>query len=88
MVWALGLHGGSYDPHDNAAKTELYKNVREAIHEFTEKFGTTNCRELLLKAGYLPKPDPSVRNAEYYAKRPCAHFVEAAAKIAARRSGK
>lgn len=88
MVWALGLSGGKYDPHDNAAKTELYKNVREAIHEFTEKFGTTSCRELLLKAGCLPKPDPSVRNAEYYAKRPCAHFVEAAAEIAARRNGK
>jgi len=88
MVWALGLYGGKYDPHDTAAKTELYKNVREAIHEFTEKFGTTCCRELLLKAGCLPKPDPSVRNAEYYSKRPCAHFVRAAAEIAARRKGK
>lgn len=87
MVWALGLSGGSYDPKDNEAKTELYANVRKAIHEFTERFGTTNCRELLLKAGCLPKPDPSVRNAEYYAKRPCAHFVEAAADIAARRNG-
>jgi C_GCAxxG_C_C family probable redox protein len=88
MVWALGLAQGSYDPQDNAAKTELYANVREAIHEFTEKFGTTTCRELLLKAGCLPKPDPAVRNAEYYAKRPCAHFVEAAAEIAARRGKK
>jgi C_GCAxxG_C_C family probable redox protein len=85
MVWALGLSGGKYDPSDNEAKTALYQSVREAIHEFTEKFGTTNCRELLQKAGCLPKPDPSVRNAEYYAKRPCAHFVEAAAEIAARR---
>jgi C_GCAxxG_C_C family probable redox protein len=88
MVWALGLYGGSYDPHDNVAKTELYKNVREALHEFTEKFGTTCCRELLLKAGCLPKPDPAVRNAEYYAKRPCAHFVAEAADIAARRGRK
>ena len=85
MVWALGVAEGNYQPHDNAAKTELYKNVREAIHEFTEKFGTTRCRDLLLKAGCIPKPEPSVRNAEYYAKRPCAHFVEAAAEIAAAR---
>lgn len=86
MVWALGLKGGSYDPHDNAAKTELYAKVREAITEFIDRFGTTSCRELLLKANCIPKPDPSARNAEYYAKRPCAHFVEAAAEIAARRN--
>ncbi len=85
MVWALGLYKGAYDPHDNEAKTAVYKDVREAIHEFTEKFGTTVCRELLLKAGCLPKPDPSVRNAEYYSKRPCAHFVREAALIAERR---
>jgi C_GCAxxG_C_C family probable redox protein len=83
MVWALGIAHGSYDPNDNDAKTKMYKTVRGAIEEFTKKFGTTNCRELLLKSGCLPKPDPSVRNAEYYASRPCAHFVEAAAEIAA-----
>lgn len=85
MVWAIGAQADAYDPGDNAAKTALYANVREAIREFTERFGTATCRELLLKAGCLPKPEPSVRNAEYYAKRPCAHFVEAAAEIAARR---
>ena len=82
MVWALGLFFGDYDPHDTEAKTRLYRTVREGIHEFTELFGTTCCRELLTKAGCLPKPDPSVRNAEYYSKRPCAHFVQAAAEIA------
>ncbi len=85
MVLILGLLTPAYDPQDNAAKTALYRNIREAIAEFTGAFGTTNCKELLLKAGCLPKPDPSVRNAEYYAKRPCAHFVELAAEIAARR---
>lgn len=85
MVFALSIANGAYDPMDNAAKTALYKNVREAIAEFGEKFGTTSCRELLLKAGCLPKPEPSVRNAEYYATRPCAHFVAFAAEIAARR---
>lgn len=85
MVWTLGVAGGNYDPNDNAAKTALYTNVREAIDEFKDKFGTTCCKELLLKAGCLPKPEPSVRNAEYYSKRPCAHFVEAAADIASRR---
>ncbi len=83
MVWAIGCLAGPYDPHDNEAKTRLYRAVRSAIETFNEKFGTTCCRELLLKAGCLPKPEPSVRNAEYYAKRPCAHFVAEAASIAA-----
>jgi len=84
LVWALGIAKGDYDPNDNDAKTEMYKTVREAIEEFAEKFGSTTCRELLLKAGCIPRPDPSVRNAEYYASRPCAHFVGTAAEIAAR----
>jgi C_GCAxxG_C_C family probable redox protein len=85
MVFAIGAANGSRDPHDSAAKTALYVRVREAIDEFTDRFGTTNCRELLLKAGVIPKPDPSVRNAEYYATRPCSHFVAAAAEIAERK---
>jgi C_GCAxxG_C_C family probable redox protein len=84
MVYALGILNGTYDPHDTSAKTRLYQKVRQGMTEFREEFGTTCCKELLLKAGCLPKPEPSVRNAEYYAKRPCAHFVEAAAEIAAR----
>jgi len=87
MVYALGLLNGDYDPLDVRAKTRLYEKVREAIAEFRGEFGTTCCKELLLKAGCLPKPEPSVRNAEYYAKRPCAHFVERAAEIAARLGG-
>jgi C_GCAxxG_C_C family probable redox protein len=86
MVFAIGLLNGGYDPHDISAKTKLYEIVRKGIEEFREEFGTTTCKELLLKAGCLPKPEPSVRNAEYYAKRPCAHFVERAAEIAARLS--
>ncbi len=84
MVWAIGAGFGEYDPHDNEAKTRLYKTVRAAIEEFKAGFGTTCCRDLLLSAGCLPKPDPSVRNAEYYAKRPCAHFVRFAADCAER----
>jgi C_GCAxxG_C_C family probable redox protein len=84
MVFALGLLNEPYDPLDISAKTRLYEKVRRGIGEFRGEFGTTCCKELLLKAGCLPKPEPSVRNAEYYAKRPCAHFVEAAAEIAAR----
>jgi len=82
MVFVLGLFCGGYGPHDDEAKTQFYQEVRGALAEFREKFGTTCCKELLLKAGCLPKPDPAVRNAEYYAMRPCACFVAEAARIA------
>jgi C_GCAxxG_C_C family probable redox protein len=85
MVFVLSHHNGGYAPDDNEAKAELYRIVRETCDEFREKFGTTNCRELLVKANCIPKPDPSVRNAEYYAKRPCAHFVHEAAEIVSKR---
>jgi len=82
MIYVLGHIYGEYDPHDIGSKTELYKSVRELTGEFKKEFGTTNCRELLLKASVIPKPDPSQRNAEYYKKRPCAHFVHKAAELA------
>ena len=82
MIYVLGNIYGDYDPHDTEAKTALYKAVRELSQEFKAEFGTTNCRELLLKASVIPKPDPSERNAEYYRKRPCAHFVRKAAELA------
>lgn len=83
MIYILGHIYGDYDPHDTEAKTALYKAVRELSNIFKAEFGTTNCRELLLKASVIPKPDPSERNAEYYKKRPCAHFVRKAAELAA-----
>ena len=83
MVAVLGMFCGSYEPNDHKAKTDLYKKVRRVSGEFSSKFGTTCCRELLSKANCLCLPDPSVRNAEYYSKRPCAHFVKGAAEIVA-----
>ncbi|HPX26900.1 MAG TPA: C-GCAxxG-C-C family protein [Treponemataceae bacterium] len=83
MIYILGHIYGDYDPHNTEAKTALYKAVRELSDKFKAEFGTTNCRELLLKASIIPKPDPSERNAEYYKKRPCAHFVRKAAELAA-----
>lgn len=86
MVFIMGLANGGYDPNDADAKTAFYARIREAVGEFTERFGTINCGELLLKANCIAKPEPSVRNAEYYEKRPCAHFVRLAAEIAAKRA--
>lgn len=81
MIFVAGALKGRYSPNDLRAKKALYDLVRALKNEFTEKFETTNCGELLRKAACLPRPGPSERNAEYYSKRPCAHFVEAAARI-------
>jgi hypothetical protein len=63
MVFALGLLNGPYDPLDFYAKTRLYEKGRRGIGKFRGEFGTTCCKGLLLKAGCLSKPAPSVRNA-------------------------
>ena len=81
MIVVAGAHKGDYAPNDLRAKKELYDLVKSLKAEFEQKFETTNCNLLLQKAACLPKPAPSERNAEYYAKRPCASFVDAAARI-------
>lgn len=80
MILVASALKGEFSPADLSSKKALYALIKEMKAEFSERFGTTNCGELLKKAAYLPKPDPSERNAEYYARRPCAHFVEAAAR--------
>jgi C_GCAxxG_C_C family probable redox protein len=85
MAYLAGLHIGTYAPDDLTTKTALYDLVKKMVREFTERHGTTSCRELLEKAGCLPSPDPSERTAEYYAARPCAHLVASAAGIIASR---
>lgn len=81
MIFVAGALRGRYAPGDLGAKKALYDLVKALKAEFADKFETTNCGELLRKAACLPKPGPSERNAEYYSKRPCARFVEAAARI-------
>lgn len=81
MIFVASALKGEYAPSDLGAKKALYDLVKALKAEFTDKFETTNCGELLKKAACLPRPGPSARNAEYYSKRPCAHFVEAAARM-------
>ena len=87
MVYVAGLHAGMYPAGDLELKTKLYDLVKTVNREFIDRFGTTCCRDLLEKADCLPLPDPSPRTAEYYAERPCARFVGAAAEIIARNVG-
>jgi C_GCAxxG_C_C family probable redox protein len=81
MVFIAGMVAGGYEPADVSAKRRLYDMVKYLVSEFTKQFGTDCCRELLLRASCEPAPDPSVRTAAYYAQRPCARFVGAAARL-------
>lgn len=84
MAYVAGLHAGAYSPKDLAAKNALYDRVRRMVRQFVDQHETSCCRELLQKASCPVKPEPSERNAAYYAARPCARFVATAAEIISR----
>lgn len=81
MIMIAGAVAGSYPPADLAKKRALYAAANDMKARFREKYGSLLCSELLKKAAILPPPQASPRTAEYYARRPCAHFIAAAAVI-------
>lgn len=63
-------------------KALLYERVQEIYARFLQKFGTTNCAELLKEVeGVSVGGAPAERTAEYYASRPCAQYVRQAAEM-------
>ncbi len=81
MVFIAGLHAGMGVAADHAKKRDLYRLVKRLCGEFERTHGTTCCRELLAQAAVVTSQDPQERDANYYAKRPCARFVLTAAQI-------
>ena len=77
----LGLRYPASDPNDKKAKTANYASVQRVAEAFKSRFGSIICRELLDVKRQKESPVPSDRNAEYYAKRPCARFVVEASEI-------
>ena len=49
-VMLLGLKYGDYDPNDRESKRQHYQRVKDLEAKFSEKFGTSICKELLIKA--------------------------------------
>ena len=70
-----------YADTDDAKKKEHYALVQEFARRFKEKHQTINCFELLKGIETDTSPLPTIRDAEYYKKRPCLRFVEDAAEI-------
>jgi len=81
MFLVLGMHYPATDTKDKTAKTKNYDAVQRTAKEFKTEMGSYICADLL-KTNHQPEnPEPSDRNAKYYALRPCTRCVAIAAQI-------
>ena len=84
-LFVLGTLKGYDDPRADAEKSAHYARVQDFAARFRAEHETILCRELL-KNIELKKEhtyEPEARTPEYYITRPCARFVETAARITA-----
>ena len=81
MFMVAGMVYGYSDPKDHKKKTEHYERIQYLAKEFEDKNRSIICRELLGLGTGKDKPEPELRTAEYYKKRPCAELVGIAADI-------
>ncbi len=72
-IMAISLKYGYNDSADNKQKAELYGIVQSFVADFKNELGTALCKELLNTKDTSPKP--TIRNEEFYGKRPCTRFV-------------
>ena len=83
-LFVLGALRGYGDPAATDEKAAHYARVQEFARRFRAEHETIICRELLsgvpLQNGNAPVPE--ARTDAYYRVRPCARFVETAARIA------
>lgn len=74
--------GSIYGGEDSRDKATAYQKTRDFAEKFKEKNNSIICRDLIqLRVQMEPTAQPDERNAEYYAKRPCARLVVCAAEI-------
>ena len=81
MTMVAGFLSPNAQPNDNDNKKKLYSLVQSLAEEFRAENGAIVCRELLGLAQQKDDPTPSPRTGEYYKRRPCADYVEIAARI-------
>ena len=72
MFMIAGLKYGYTDSQDKMLKMKYYKQIQNLAKDFSDKFGSILCKELL-KTNALVKTDPGVR--------PCERFVLYAAEM-------
>ena len=83
-LFVLGALRGYGDPAATDEKAAHYARVQEFARRFRAGHGTIICRELLRNVELRKEhtPAPEARTDDYYRARPCARFVETAARIA------
>ena len=81
MTMVAGFLAPNALPNDNESKKKLYATVQALAEEFRLENGSIVCRELLGLTQQKDDPTPSPRTGEYYKRRPCADYVEIAARI-------
>ncbi|MHB9029629.1 MAG: C-GCAxxG-C-C family protein [Candidatus Latescibacterota bacterium] len=79
-IMALGLLTGRKKPED--PRDEIFALVQELFQDFQQRFGSTNCTELLRCDLGTPEGMAQVRTGIF--RKQCADYVEAAAEIVAR----
>ena len=80
MLMAYGLYSGGYEINNDEDKTNYYANVRELCARFEKEYGSILCRDLLGLPEGADSTDLDARKTPCF-RKPCADFVEGAAKI-------
>lgn len=81
MTMVAGMLYPNSRPNDTPRKKATYAAVQDLAERFRAENGYIVCRELLGLATQKDNPTPSERTEEYYKRRPCAEYVEIAARI-------
>jgi C_GCAxxG_C_C family probable redox protein len=81
MFMLVGMQIPVLDPNCKDCKTDNYKAVQTLANRFKDINGSYICADLLKIKREAQQPNPDDRNAEYYAKRPCAKLVADAAFV-------
>ena len=81
MFMICGILYGYTDITDTSLKAAHYARVQELGLEFKKRYSTFICRELLDLDVLHDDPTPEERTSEYYKKRKCSLYIEAAAEI-------
>lgn len=82
LFMLAGLETGATEGADQKGKARNYAVVQELAEVFKQRHGALRCTDLLKLSKKEPiVPTPEVRNAQYYAKRPCVKMVEDVARI-------
>jgi len=79
-IMVVGLHTGSIEPGNTAAKENAYALTHQVIEQFKDRHGTILCRELLGCDIGQPAGQQLARETQLFTTR-CPFFVRDAAEI-------